>query len=1349
MHAACPKHGEGCRYYVPPSGDPETAKLAIIGEGPGEEELERGIPFVGPAGRKLWHELEQLGISRDSCWVYNAVPCPGGPTPHTPSAVETREWRDHVLSYLARVKAPVVLLLGRYAVYSVLAWRVDTINISRRSGEIVERDGRRYVLSIHPAAVLRNPREEIKLQYALRRVAKCLGSSIDEDSWYPGHKIVDDLLLLQEAEDALLRSSGGFSFDIESDKGRPYIIGLYTPGHPVFIVKLFDWQGSWQPDVVRNFLDNLFRNVHPRVGHNVNYDVRLLRRHGYLSDDLYATIDTWLAAHLLDPHRYGSLGLKDLGRSVLGIAPYDNVLIEGQTLSHWLTRDIRKIPLDLLAEYCGKDCVVAYQLHEYCMRELVKDDRLNRLYFGMIMPVNQILLDIGETGIPVNLEEIERLENEWQGVLDSVDGRLRQYANINWGSHKQVSEYLYKTLGLTPPKFTNKGEPSTDEESLLLLRDEHESVGVLLEYREVAKRLSTIRSLKEHVVDGRLYTVFKLAGTVSGRSSTEPNVQNFERGPGIRDIVCAGDGYVLVEADLSQIELRWMAEVYQEESLKKAVVEGLDLHRRTAALAFGKPESEVTDVERTLGKTVNFSAGYGSGVSKLAGILRKQGRLTRATALEILGGQCTGDPVQEVARRLYRGFHSQFPGVRAAHDRIRAQLRENGYVTSAFGRRYVVHGEFDALPDHEQDRLVREAANFVVQSPAADTLWICLQEIFRPAREMGARIVNVVHDSILAEVPESVLDQYVQLVAKVMHNPPFDKFGVSISVPIASSIKVGRSWGSMKEYTVQTVTGTPEPTLRDYFDRYYENGWSVVPVAPGEKIPAVDWTYFQSHRADKNTISQWVRLGGVGIVTGRVSGLVVVDVDLRGLSKAEELGLDSPVKVRTGSGGLHLYYRYPESGTVGTTTGLWEGIDIRGDGGFVVAPPTLHASGQLYRFECPFDQVTPLNLPALPDIVLEALASRQRPRSSQQPVAVTLPRNRTMTDEQKSGIVHLIAPYWSEGNRHQLALGLVGMLAKWGYREDDVADLIERIVHETGDPEEKDRLRAVADTYDKLAAGLPVVGAATVEHLAGVDVVEAVRSLCRVVPRIPNADCYWLGEFLEDETVTPQWLIEGLLPVAGIAQLAGHPGSGKTTLAFQIGAQVSAGLPVLGEWPVPTPRTVLYIQADNPAPMMKHLARDVIAHVPVAAWNCVLVSVKSPIHIDTEHGYELIARLCRSFYPGLVVFDTIRDFHCSDENSPNATALVLENIKRLRTEFNTAILYLNHVAKSQGYKRAAIEAHLGSTRWVGPTDLSMVLEQEGDAPDGLVKLTFAKVRWAEKPASRMLTRQGWWFTLGG
>ena len=1385
---SCPLHGDQCTSYVPPSGSLD-AEIAVVGEGPGNEEIKARSPFVGISGRLLWSELAKLGVDRSQCFVYNAVPCFGGP-PRTPTAQEVEVWRHHLLDVLSKTKARVILALGAWAAKAVLGGAkpvMERLHGTVHNATIGDRSVK-CVICYHPSAVIRYSKNLGAFQSDLRVAVETL-RSVEREVGFPGFEIVDNEFVME----TMVRSAvaaGRVSIDVEVAGGgniwrggNLIWVGVYVPGHPVFAVNVRNYDVL---SLLAEPMREIFRKTSVRVGHNCGYDAQVLRYYGLIDDGDYFTDDTYLLAHLIDSN--ASLSLKELAVRLLGFDKYWTKVIDegtGTTVASAIARNADLLSDNEIAEYNAMDCYACWRLYEHLMGHIVKDESLHAVYRRIVMPASRVLMDVQWNGLLIDTDALDRVASECSMQVSEIEARLNEAIGekVNWSSYKQVSSILFDKLGLKPVRSTDKGAASTDDASLRMLKGKHEVVDLLISYREWSKRLSACKTIRSAISkDGRIHAKFSLAGTVSGRSSTsEPNIQNFERGKGIRDTVVAPPGFKLVEIDFSQIELRWMAQVYGEENLRQALASGEDIHRRTAAMALGKPADQVTPEERMLGKTANFSLGYGAGPNKLAVILRRDDLVVDEVARRILEGvgvEPEGDPVLALATRLHDAFHKLFPGIRRAHTYVGRMLSTVGRVRTVFGR------VFRPTLFVNQESAVREAANFIVQSPAADTMWLCLPRVASVAESLGGKIINVVHDSVLAEIPEGNVDEYVARATAIMQSPPFHEFGVKMEVPILVDVKVGDSWGSLVPVPVPPPPGgaaatheSPSFGTSTHYEavsgglemannlvasatavalgksvmeaalEYVSRGWSVIPVDPASKVPAVEWRHYQERLPTRAELTAWFGRNGinVGIVTGPVSKLVVVDADASrgGLDTLKETGISSTHVVKTGGGGLHLYFSYPEIegiDKVKSVVDVYPGVDVRGAGGYVVAPPSSHSSGSRYEWvSCPDGPPPPL-----PDIILDKIAVKRERQEFVKP-----PAGKVLPQETVDQLVPILLPHWSEGKRHSLALAVVGLLAKRGYSWPSVENLVNRLIEMSGDTELGDRFRILQDTYRKVYSGEQVAGYQMILSLVGDEVAKRIYSLVGSYRKIASVECSSLGEFVETVAAEPEWIIGDLLPVMGLAQLAGHPGAGKSTLAMQLAACISGGVKFL-HWHVPKPRRVLYLQADNPITMVRSLVDEAIKRVPESQWGVFIANFTEPVRIDTEGGFEHIAQLCDIYKPEVVIFDTIRDFHASNEIDPNAVASVIESLKKLRSRCGVSILFIHHVAKNVGYKRAAIEAHLGSMRWVHPVDLGLLLTTPEDDDSGtsdLVKLTFAKVRWGKKPPSVWLIRSGRWFEI--
>jgi DNA polymerase I-like protein with 3'-5' exonuclease and polymerase domains len=1026
-------------------------------------------------------------------------------------------------------------------------------------------------------------------------------------------------------------------------------------------------------------------------------------------------------------------------------------------------------------------------VYEKLNKELAADPALIRMFDKVVMPAYWAVTRMEQDGMPINLKVLDKLEIEYKAAKGKAEEALNNYAQIDWNSPKQVGKYLYEDLKLpvmrkTKPSDTfPDGQPSTDDDALWLLRGQHPIVEALQTYRKEKKRVETVQSLRDGVgVDGRLHSNFVIAGPSSGRtSSRDPNVQNLQRGKGIRDFIEAGPGMALVEGDLSLIEMRWGAYIYSEPTLLRLLKEGKDLHRYTASLAFGKEEDAITPKERQLGKTTNFLLLYGGGADRLSTELRSTG-MTKAEAIQVL--QAMGktvnvdDPISLVAYALWQAFHRAYPRLKPAHAAIADDIHREKYVRSIFGRIQRLP-EIDAMKRMHSDHAARVGINMVVQGPASDTCLLALIKVVNDiAPKYGAKTIDTVHDAILAEVPEAQAHDFAVALKEVMEHPPLRDFDIVMPIPILAEIKSGKSWGSLSEGLPQVsavlaadpldeprqpsgdgrVNGGEEDTgnrpeksephglenhpssppaqetleILGAAQLYVNRGWSVIPIHTLGKDPSLPgWKQFQERRATNEELAQWFGQGNVArnnlaIIAGTVSKILVVDIDANrgGNVWLAEKNLSSSYIVRTGGGGRHLYFQhYGEP--LKNSVNLAPGVDIRAEGGYVVAPPSMHASGLRYEWEggVPWGE-----MPLPPAWLIELIRKREIPEQ----VDPITGEGRAIPAERIPEIVNFLVPFVQEGQRHAFHMAIHGFLAKRNFRKEDLREIISRLMVATGDEEIEDRLRLLDDTYERARNGDVVAGAAALVDLIGKPNLDAMFMRFGTISEGKTRDVACMDDLGAEPIPAQHWLVEQLLPEGGLFMLSGHPGTGKTTLALQICMQIAAGRPVLGRFNVPKPFKVLYYQADNPPIMMKKLVKHMRPKLPMAGQNLWIANVKEPIKLNNG-GFDIIVQDIDQYKPDLLMFDTIRDFHTADENNPTAVAETIDTLKRLRGRRNTSIGYIHHHSKStEGYQRLAVEAHMGSMRFVTPVDLSMALLWNPIANTKTsVKLIFSKVRW--------------------
>ena len=436
------------------------------------------------------------------------------------------------------------------------------------------------------------------------------------------------------------------------------------------------------------------------------------------------------------------------------------------------------------AEEDGRDAVrdaAAAVLTGLKVRKELEDNSLSRLYSDIEEPLMLVLAKMERDGVKVDLRQLDEFAAGLRKEMNEREARIREMADepeLNISSPKQVGEVLFDKLALDPKaKKTGRGSYPTDEATLMALEDKHPIIDEILEFRAVKKLLSTyIEPFPSFVSpsDGRVHTTFNQALTATGRlSSSNPNLQNIpirtERGKEIRKAFVAGepDG-VIVSADYSQIELRIMAHISQDQHLIQAFREGRDIHSATAEKIFGISHDEVTPDQRRIAKTANFGIMYGIssfGLAQRLGISRTE------------------------AKKLIDDYFAAFPAIRSFIDDTIASARENGYVETLFGRRRY-------LPDISSRNATvralaeRTAVNAPIQGTAADIIKMAMINVDRKMREAGlkSRMVLQIHDELLFDTVHDEIDTLMSIVKEQMEHV------TELSVPLTVECNYGKNW---------------------------------------------------------------------------------------------------------------------------------------------------------------------------------------------------------------------------------------------------------------------------------------------------------------------------------------------------------------------------------------------------------------------------------------------------------------------------------------------------------------------------------------------------------------------------
>ena len=413
----------------------------------------------------------------------------------------------------------------------------------------------------------------------------------------------------------------------------------------------------------------------------------------------------------------------------------------------------------------------------------LKENALDKLYYEMELPVARILAEMEQTGIMINEKNIKSVAEKLKTFIDLEYNKIKYMAGseLNPNSPKQLSAYLYDKLGLKGAK-KNKSGYSTDEDTLKDLRisyPEYDSlISSILKYREINKLYSTYTlNMLEYAKEGRIHTEFKQTGTATGRlSSSNPNMQNIpqkgEYAEILRSSFVAKTGYKLVSLDYSQIELRILAHLSEDENLIKAFNENQDIHTMTALNIFHLSSAdEVTHDIRRIAKAVNFGILYGLSSFGLS-------RDTKVTRKE--------------AQSFIEGYFALYPKVKIFIDEIIKQTREKGYCSTILGRKRNIH-DIMSRNANIRTRAERMAVNAPIQGSAADIIKLAMIKCDKYIKEnsIDAKCILQIHDELIFEVNENIVSEFTDIMKNIMES------AVSLSVPLLVNAETGDNWGQL------------------------------------------------------------------------------------------------------------------------------------------------------------------------------------------------------------------------------------------------------------------------------------------------------------------------------------------------------------------------------------------------------------------------------------------------------------------------------------------------------------------------------------------------------------------------
>lgn len=715
----CPLHESAKSVCVWGRQTGPNPRIMVIGEAPGAQEDEQGLPFVGPSGDLNNEALAKAGLGGVPIYFTNVAKCRSiGP----PKPGQIKACRHYLEEEIASVKPEFVLL------YGATAWKQFGVgSITENAGKETTSPkipGAKIMPVLHPAAILRSPEKKPAWMGDVARFGHMTKGSLLTD--------IDVSVYLADIPEALeglldtLTKADSFSFDFEANT-RPWWHKQYRPYTISFagrdpdgtlgtvVVPIFHRDHEWDPNVLSFFwarlTDIMADPSKKKTVHNAAYDVPVYYRtcamlHGVPPCMPYVDFDTMSAAKVLDENV--SVGLKYRGRADLGWPDWD---IDA-TKEH---------PLDELAQYNGWDAAATYLLRELYEQRLLETPRLHKYFHQVEMPKVRGIVKVMVNGYAI---DVPRLRTEWKKAITEQQEAKAKIPVDNPGSSQQVAKWLFEDLKLPVISLTPGRQPSTDEPTIRTLALDHPEVRPIVEYRQPTKKISTYYSNMAasalHSYDGLPHADYRTTSVETGRLAsffhTTPR-PTFDGKSQVRPIITAPPGWVFVQCDYAQIEARiaaWAAAGKPgpgdtiNGNMLRAFLERRDIYRENAAEMLNKPLATITKDERQ-----NFGK-----VPVLASLYRITAKGLRSYAWNKADLALTlGE-----AQRALQAFHNLWPEFHLWHDREDRILRLRGYAESPIGRLRRLPAAL--LEDSWQnDKLIYEAVNQGINQPVQCHAW--------------------------------------------------------------------------------------------------------------------------------------------------------------------------------------------------------------------------------------------------------------------------------------------------------------------------------------------------------------------------------------------------------------------------------------------------------------------------------------------------------------------------------------------------------------------------------------------------------------------------------------------------
>lgn len=609
------------------------------------------------------------------------------------------------------------------------------------------------------------------IEFEFGRLIKLIPSGIS------GEISAETLLSIEKVKEISSLIKEKFAFDIEaSDRNAMTgsLAGLALcaeKGHAFYIPVSHSYPGipaQINKKDALTMLAQIFEDERiAKIGHNLKYSIIILNQDGiHVKGPLF---DTMIASYLINPNKPNH-GLEEVALEYLSYRKKTFMEVINKKSS------FSEVSLEEATAYASENASLSLELKEVLFNAL-RENALENIYLNIEMPLIYVLADMEEAGVKIDSNNLEGISKELERELGGIQRRIFFLAGeeFNINSPKQLSKVLFHSLGFQPKKRTKTGY-STEMGVLEELAESHELPREILNYRSLSKLKTTYIDVLPTLINpktGRIHTSFNQTATATGRlSSSDPNLQNIpikgDWGRRIRETFIAEEGNLLLSADYSQVELRILAHLSNDEGLIDAFRNNLDIHARTASEIFNIPIDKVTPDIRRIAKTVNFGVIYGIspfGLSETLSISRDK------------------------AKKYIEQYFKRHPGVKSYIEKTLDEARNKGYASTLFGRRRAIP-EIKSKNSNIRQQGERLAINSPIQGTAADIIKIAMINIWKKIKDGGlkTRMILQVHDELLFELPAQELVTVKDIIKKDMEGV------TNLLVPLSVDINYGKNW---------------------------------------------------------------------------------------------------------------------------------------------------------------------------------------------------------------------------------------------------------------------------------------------------------------------------------------------------------------------------------------------------------------------------------------------------------------------------------------------------------------------------------------------------------------------------